>query len=194
MISMPNPGGSTRLAVLLLPLLLCGGGARAQSPAAAEVKPVATATAVTAEPVSLTSLAWLAGCWQGSVNLREFREQWSPLRGGLMVGVSHTVIADKTQDFEFLRLETRPDGIYYVAVSGGKDESVFKLKGRTTDGEDQIYTFANRVDEFPQTLIYRLGAKGWLYAHVEGTVSGAEQKVIYPMARINCETGAVIEK
>jgi hypothetical protein len=192
MIAMPSPAGFARLAVLVLPLWFCASGlAGAQTPAAAEPKPAAAATS---ETVSLASLSWLAGCWQGSVNEREFREQWSPLRGGLMVGVSHTVIADKTQGFEFLRLEMRPDGMYYVAVSGGKDESAFRLRSRTTEGEDQIYTFANRANEFPQTLIYRLGAKGWLYAHVEGKLNGAEQRIIYPMGRVDCETGAPVEK
>ena len=45
-----------------------------------------------AERSSLAPLAWLDGCWRGTVNEREFREHWMPLRGGLMLGVSQTVI------------------------------------------------------------------------------------------------------
>ena len=59
---------------------------------------------------------------------------------------------------------------------------------------DEIFTFANRADVFPQTVIYRRGAKGWLYAHAEGKVDGAERRVIYPMRRVDCETGETIEK
>jgi len=194
MISMRKLHRRSRLALLFLTLpawLLAAATVGAQAPAGADAKPAASAPV---ESGPLAPLAWLAGCWRGSVNQREFREQWMPLRGGMMVGVSHTVMAGKTQDFEYLRLESRPDGEYYVAIPAGKAETLFKLTGKTRDGDDEIFTFANRVNEFPQTIIYRRGTLGWLYAHVEGTISGAERKVIYPMRRTDCETGEVIEK
>jgi hypothetical protein len=180
------------LVILTVPLSLFAAAiAGAQAPAVADAKPAAT-DPVEAGP--LAPLAWLAGCWRGSVNQREFREHWMPLRGGMMIGASHTVMGGKTQDFEFLRMESRPDGEYYVAAPAGKAETLFKLTGKSRDQDDEIFTFANRVNEFPQTIIYRRGAKGWLYAHVEGTIDGAERKVIYPMRRTDCETGEVIEK
>ena len=57
------------------------------------------------EDSPLAPLAWLEGCWRGTVNQREYREHWMPLRGNLMLGMSQTVVAGKTQDFEYLRLE-----------------------------------------------------------------------------------------
>ncbi len=163
--------------------------AQAQPAAAAAATPAAAANAGPLAP-----LAWLAGCWRGTVNQREFREQWMPLRGGLMVGVSHTLNGDRTQNFEYLRLESRTDGVHYVAAPSGRDETAFRLAAQTRDGDDEIFTFANPVDAFPQTIIYRRSTKGWLFAHVEGKVNGAEQKVIYPMRRVDCETGENIEK
>jgi hypothetical protein len=147
-----------------------------------------------ATPASLPALAWLAGCWQGNVNLREFREQWTPLRGGMMAGIGHTVMGEKTQSLEYLRLESRPDGTYYVVTPVGESASEFRLTGMARDGDDEIFTFANRADVFPQTIIYRRGSKGWLFAHAEGRIDGAERKVIYPMRRIGCESGETIEK
>ncbi|MBK8690477.1 MAG: hypothetical protein IPN24_19455 [Betaproteobacteria bacterium] len=161
----------------------------------AHAQPAAAATpGAGASAGPLAPLAWLAGCWRGTVNQREFREQWMPLRGGLMVGVSHTLNGDRTQNFEYLRLESRADGVHYVAAPSGRDETAFRLAAQTRDGDDEIFNFANPVDVFPQTIIYRRGTKGWLYAHVEGKVNGAEQKVIYPMRRVDCETGENIEK
>ena len=67
-------------------------------------------------PLELDSLSWLDGCWRGTVNQHEFREQWLPLRGSLMLGIGSRVFQGKTQSYEYLRLETRPDGVYYVAI------------------------------------------------------------------------------
>jgi hypothetical protein len=158
----------------------------------AETKPV-PASAAEATP-GLTQFAWLEGCWRGSVNQREFREHWLPLRGNLLVGASQTVMNDKTLDFEYMRIEPRADGVYYVTAAQ-KKESDYRLAGVENSEGDVIFTFVNPAIEFPQKIIYRRsGAEGWLYATVEGKVKGAERKVIYPMRRINCESGEVIRK
>lgn len=162
----------------------------AQAPSATEsAPPPAPAPLVAA---TIDQLGWLQGCWDGKVNQRDFREEWLPLRGEMMIGASQTVLQGKTQDFEYLRLELRPDGVYYIAIPSGKKESPFRLKGKSTDGDDEIFTFENTVDEFPQRILYRKGTKGWLYAHVEGTVNGQEKKVIYPMRRVDCQSGELI--
>ena len=146
----------------------------------------------------LAPLAWLEGCWRGAVNQREYREHWMPLRGNMMIGTSHTVMQDKTQDFEYLRLEVRADGVYYVAVPSGKSETTFKLTETTTpqmaDRNDEIFDFTNPTLEFPTKISYRRATEGWLYATVEGKVQGEERKVIYPMRRIDCQTGELLRR
>jgi hypothetical protein len=179
----------------------------AQSPALAEpAKPAAAAEAAkpaasaevakpAAPPLELGSLSWLDGCWRGEVAQYDFREHWLPLNGGLMVGAGHTVFQGKTQEFGYLRLETRPDGVYYIVIPSGKKESPFKLTATAVDDKDTIFTFTNPVDEFPKTITYRrAGRDGWLYATVEGKVNGEDKKVIYPMRRIDCQSGAFILK
>lgn len=153
----------------------------------------------------------------GSVNRREFLEQWSPPRGHMMIGFSHTVVApklqgtvkekldaagktiadpskDKTQDFEYLRLEQRDDGIYYITVPSGKKEIAFRLSQVGEDSGATIFTFTNQVDEFPQRLIYRRGAEGWLYAQVTGKPGMAGGDVIYPMRHVDCATDAFLKE
>ncbi len=147
------------------------------------------AAPATAESVPLSSFEWLAGCWRGSVNQRDFREHWLPLRGNLLVGAGHTVSAGRTQDYEFLRIEPRADGVYYVAAPSGQKEAAFRLADRQTDGPDTIFTFANAAHDFPQTIVYRRATGGWLYVHVEGKLRGEERKVIYPLRRVDCESG-----
>src|SRR5437763_4925401 len=156
------------------PSLLCAQTApgASQAPPAVASPPAATSPAASI-PSTLDALAWLSGCWIGAVNQREFREQWSPPRGGMMVGFSHTILlapnaqgASKdgteaaakasgnpskaqTQDFEYLRLEARADGIYYVVVPSGKKEIAFKLSEVSEGQGAKILTFTNLVDEFP---------------------------------------------
>jgi hypothetical protein len=157
--------------------------------------PDSAAPTAPASPTSpLEPFGWLHGCWDGKVNLREFREEWLPLRGDIMVGVSQTVMQAKTLDFEYLRLESRPEGIFYVAVPAGKRETSFRLAGKTQDGASEIFTFENPADEFPQRIIYRRGTEGWLYATVEGKLNGTPRSVIYPMRRVDCVNGEFIPK
>jgi hypothetical protein len=179
------------------------------APAASKAK----AAPVAAGP-SLDTLAWLRGCWKGSVARREFREQWMPPRGGMMVGISHTVVApklqgsmqqrlaevgkeqesavEKTQDFEYLRLETRPDGVYYVDIPSGKTERAFKLTEIGEDKGSKLYTFTNPVDEFPQRIVYRHGTEGWLYAQVMAKPGTEAKDVVYPMRHVDCLTDAFL--
>ena len=183
----------------------------ARAPSAAQIPPVLPAaqmapaaptqtkavdTAATAEADPMIQFAWLEGCWRGEVNQREFREHWLPPRGGLMIGASHTVASGKTQGYEYLRLESRVDGVYYIniAMAPGKQETAYRLADRKMDRDDEIFTFANPAQDFPQTISYRHNSGGWLYATVDGTIDGAKRQVIYPMHRINCETGEGISK
>lgn len=147
-----------------------------------------------AQSPSLAAFTWLAGCWKGSVNQRDFREEWLPLRGEIMVGASQTAMQGKTVSYEFLRLEPRADAIYYISMPSGHKEALFKLGSRKTDGDDEIFTFENVSAEFPQRIIYRHGAGGWLFAHVAGQINGENKEVIYPMHRIDCQTEEDIKK
>lgn len=142
----------------------------------------------------LAPLAWLNGCWAGNVNQREFREYWHPLRGGMMVGVSHNAIRDRTISYEHLRLESKPDGVFYTATTAGEKEVPFKLTDTKKEGPDEIFTFSNGANAFPQLLSYRRATGGWLYVEVAGKQNGKDNKVIYPFRRVDCETGEFIRK
>jgi hypothetical protein len=188
----PNRVFTMQLGVLIV-AVLGAAVAFAQTPSPPEAKP---AEQKAPDGDALAPLAWLEGCWRGTVNQREYREHWMPLRGNLLIGVSQTVMQSKTQGFEYLRLESRPDGVYYVASPSGKKESAFRLAGETIDAAGdrkvQVFTFVNPALEFPQKIIYRRGSEGSLYATVEGKAGGADRQVTYPMRRIDCESGELI--
>lgn len=171
------------------------GSPTTATPAAPASTAAPTGTAAPNDRTSpLEPFAWLHGCWDGKVNQRDFREEWLPLRGDMMIGVSQTDSLGKTLDYTYLRLESRPEGVFYVALPSGKKETSFRYSGKTVDDGREIFTFENPVDEFPQRILYRRGTEGWLYAHVEGKIGEQPRSVIYPMRRVDCATGTFIRQ
>jgi hypothetical protein len=192
-----GPGRCT-VFVAALSMCACAAAQQPAGPPEATAPPPATATpsasAKAGDDGALATLAWLEGCWQGTVNQREFREHWLPLRGGLLIGAGQSVLRGKMQDYQFLRIEPKPDGIFFTQFSGDRKETSFRLDSKADDNKDTIFTFANTADAFPARLIYRRGTEGWLYETIEGKMNGSDRQVIYPLRRIDCETGELINK
>ena len=204
--------------VLLAALTVAALAAWACTGASAQTAPAPAVPGAAPAPAAspLEALAWLRGCWKGTVNRREFREQWSPPRGGMMVGISHTVVAassqatpkpklekagsevnpadETTQDFEYLRLEERRDGVYYLDIPSGKKELAFRLTDVADVPGAKVFTFTNTVDEFPDRLVYRRGAEGWLYAQVMAKPGTQTNDVTYPMQHVDCQTDALLQQ
>jgi hypothetical protein len=163
--------------------------------ASAAVQPTPALSSPSSEAAAASALApltWVEGCWGNTLGEREFREHWMPLRGGVLLGVSHTVKEGRTLSYEFLRFESRPDGVYYVVAPTGQKEAAFKLRGRTVDGTDEIFTFDATTPGFPERVIYRRGAAEMMFTHVEGKVNGEERRNVFPMRRVDCRTGEVV--
>jgi len=192
-----GPTATIRTIVLLAASLAASMLAHAQpapAPAPAAAPAPAPAPTATGDVNNIAGLAWLEGCWSGSVNQRDFREHWGPLRGGMLLGVGSTVFMGKTQSFEFMRVESRPDGVFYVALPSGQGETAFKLTTVATDDKDTIFTFSNPAHDFPQRVMYRRGSEGWLFATIEGKIKGEDKQAIFPMRRVGCESGEFIRK
>jgi hypothetical protein len=191
---------SNRLARLVLACTLAISGAfaaHAQAPLPSPAPGAATPAPPPPAAAALEQLAWLRGCWGGNVNRRDFMEQWLPPRADMMVGVSHTTVQNRkdpnearTEDYTYLRLEARSDGVYYVAIPSGKKELPFKLTKVENDKGDRVFTFAGASEAFPQRIVYRRSEAGMLFAEVDGKVDGKDKQVIYPMHHIDCATGA----
>ena len=97
--------------------------------------------------------------------------------------------------YEYLRIESRADGVYYVAMPSGKNEAAFKLASSTTRRQRRdLHVRESRRPSSRGGSSIAAASGGWLYAKVEGKVKGADRQVIYPMRRIDCETGEFIRK
>lgn len=126
---------------------------------------------VTLAPQTITSanladLAWLAGDWQTAPGgRRQVEEHWTSVAGGTMMGMSRTVAGEKTVEFEYLRIEQRADGIYYVAHPKARCPGTdFKLtKSSATEA-----IFENPQHDFPKRITYRKTGADSFTASVDG--------------------------
>jgi hypothetical protein len=88
-----------------------------------------------------------------------------------MISVGRTLAGDKTVFFEFLRIEARADGLYYVAQPRGNPPTDFKC----TKVSSTEVVFENPKHDFPKRIIYKKQPDGSLFARVEGNGSEKEK-------------------
>ena len=136
--------------------------------------------AVIALALTLQDLAWLAGGWQLANGARCIEEHWMQPSGNMLIGASRTVEGGRTVAFEFLRIEARADGVYYVAQPGGRPPVDFKLS--TDTASELVFLNPGHADHLKR-IIYRRQDDGALAARVEGEDGGRAFAVDYPYRR-----------
>ena len=122
-------------------------------------------TSLLMEGPTISDVSWIAGDWQTpSGGRRQIEEHWTTAAGGSMMGVSRTIAGDKTVEFEYLRIEQRADGVYYVAHPKARCPGTdFKL----TRASATEAVFENPQHDFPKRIIYRKTEDG-LTASIDG--------------------------
>src|SRR5260221_8026027 len=88
-----------------------------------------------------------------------------------MFATGRTLAHGKTVFFEFLRIEERPDGVFYVAQPRGKPPTDFRL----VRFEKGTAVFENPEHDFPKRIIYTRTGEDTLLASVEGDASSKEK-------------------
>ena len=114
---------------------------------------------------TLADISWISGDWQTAPGGRaQIEEHWTQAAGATMMGMSRTVAGEKTVEFEYLRIEQRADGIYYVAHPKARCPGTdFKL----TRASATEAVFENPQHDFPKRIIYRKTDDG-LTASIDG--------------------------
>jgi hypothetical protein len=121
----------------------------------------ATLLAVFALPRSavcgqLDSVAFIAGHWERQGKDGRVDEIWLPSAGGFLLGMSREVREGKKTLFEYLRIEERPDGVFYVASPQGGPPTDFRL----VKSEGSHAVFENPTHDFPQRIEYWMDGQG----------------------------------
>lgn len=130
----------------------------------------------------LAPLAWMAGCWELRAPTRLVREQWMAPAGGVMLGMSRTLVRGAAREFEFLRIVLRDSTPTYLAQPGGGAPTAFAA----VLVSDTAVLFANPAHDFPQRIGYRPVGRDSLVAHIEGTAGERRRRMEFPMQRVGC--------
>lgn len=134
---------------------------------------------------NIDQLGAMAGCWERKDAAKSLlvSEQWMRPAGTSMIGMGRTVRGGKTVDHEFMRIEQRADGIYFVAKpSSNKEETAFKIKSSTSTE----VVFENPEHDFPQRVIYKFSDQA-LVGRIEGTQNGKAMGIDFPFVRVKCD-------
>lgn len=127
--------------------------------------------AATPPPCSgaITDAAWLAGDWVADDAQLRVHEHWSAPAGGVMLGHGHTVAGAATVFFEYLRIESRDDGLVYVAHPRARAPGVEFRLARCAPGELE---FVDPAHDHPRQITYRREPDGALSVRLAGEEDG----------------------
>jgi hypothetical protein len=107
-------------------------------------------SSVQQRPPALSDLFWLAGNWETTGGGRLAEEHWMAPGGNLMLGMSRTVAGDQLVSFEFLRVEPRDDGSYYVAQVRRRPGVDFRLA--TASPEEAVFVNPGHADHLKRIV------------------------------------------
>src|SRR3954469_9206722 len=80
-----------------------------------------------APPASLAGLSFMAGEWTMTRGAICIEERWTRPASDTLIGMSRTVADGRTRSFEFMRIESRNDGVFFVAQPGGRPPVDFRM-------------------------------------------------------------------
>ena len=103
--------------------------------------------------------------------------------GKTLLGLSRTVVKEKTVEYEYLRIEEQEGRLALIANPSGQEETTFWQVGLS----DDLVLFENLAHDFPQRIRYRLLPDGSALAQIEGERDGTTRVIDFPMTRSRCE-------
>ena len=95
-------------------------------------------------------------------------EYWTSTKGGALLGMHRDVKGDRMTSFEFLRIQSTPEGTFYFASPRSAPPVRFEL---VSAGERRVM-FENKTHDFPQRIEYWLDRTDGLHARIEGPIDG----------------------
>ena len=138
--------------------------------------------AVVVMVAGVKDMAWLAGDWELRDGTDCVEEHWTLPAADKLIGMSRTVDQNgRTKSFEFVRIEARADGIYYVAQPGGRPGVDFRLTSEPGSGE-LIFANPGHSDHLKR-IIYKRDGEAGLAARIEGENNGKAFAVDFPYRR-----------
>jgi hypothetical protein len=130
--------------------------------------------------LALRDIAWLAGNWELTRGDQCVEEHWTLPSENSLIGMSRTVAKNRTTEFEFVRIEARPEGVFYVAQPGGRPPVDFKL---TSDSAGELVFVNPGHADHLKRIVYRREGTDRVTARIEGEEGGRAFAVDFPYRR-----------
>lgn len=135
----------------------------------------------TARP-TLDDLNWLLGTWARELEDQGRYEVWARAGERALEGLGFALKGADTLFRERLRIETRPEGLVYIATVSDQNEGQpveFPLLGAV---ERRLF-FHNPQHDFPNLISYSFHPPDSLVAAIRGWSNGTERRVLFPFRR-----------
>lgn len=125
--------------------------------------------------------AWLAGHWRMQSGDTVVEEVWMAPAGEVMPGMARTLRPGRKAFIEYTRIESRADGLYFVAQPGGVPPTDFKR----VESDATSIVFENKAHDFPQRVRYGLRDNGALEASISGLQDGELRTEAWQYQRVD---------
>jgi hypothetical protein len=129
---------------------------------------LAPALACVAAAADVRELGWLQGRWIGEKGGVSTEEWWTDAAGGALLGLHRDIRDGRLVAWEFLRIDSTAEGVFYFASPRSAPPTAFKL----VESGSARAVFENKQHDFPQRILYWLDAVGTLHARIEGPQAG----------------------
>jgi ABC-type sugar transport system substrate-binding protein len=96
--------------------------------------------------------AFLAGCWEQKRDDGRWTEEcWTDPRGGLMIGSGRDGQGDQVRQWEWMRIESGPDG---AVTFYGSPKGAPAVGFKASEADGKSITFVNPAHDYPQRVRY----------------------------------------
>ncbi len=125
----------------------------------------------TAHSATISEFSWLQGRWTASLGSAQVEQYYSPVTGGVILGMFRLVAPQQAPLLEFSALRETPDGIELrlrhfdpeLKPMEGSDLIVLRLSERIANR----FVFENPVNSRPKRSILELKSATWLHTRAE---------------------------
>ena len=132
----------------------------------------------------IDSLQWLVGNWTNISNESESYENWIQENDSTLTAFSYTTIEKDTIFSETMMLQQLGDAVFLTVRVPDQNESEAVTFTLLTTG-DTVFTFENKIHDFPKRISYTNPVKDSIHAWIEGEIDGENRKVDFRFKRSN---------
>ena len=133
----------------------------------------------------VSDLQWLTGLWKGTETEAVVEELWMDMNGSMTLGVHREIREGRPVFFEYLRIEAREDGVYYVSKPSNQPEAAFKLTFLSATRA----VFENPEHDFPNRIVYELDNEKTLRITISGIDDGVTTQSFWLMEKAQLSSG-----